>query len=108
MGNEYLLTCLGAGSCLQKLTNISQQRPTKLALVTAFDSRAKLWIIAENKSLQTNCLSSMLFVEIAKRTMAPQKVVILFVDSTSVHVKASKHKCNSGTAISLFFKRNLQ
>lgn len=74
----------------------------------AFDSRDNPSMIAVNKFLQTYSRSSILLVKIARRTMAPQKEEIFVTDSESVHLKASKLICNAGTAILLWFKRNLK
>jgi hypothetical protein len=53
MGHKKL-PALGAGSLSKRYMNISQQRPTRSALITAFDSSAKAFIIAENRFLEIN------------------------------------------------------
>jgi putative IMPACT (imprinted ancient) family translation regulator len=73
----------------------------------AFDSRAKPWIIEEKRSLETNCWSSILFVNIARTTKAPQKEETFVMASPSVHVKASKHICSAGRARPWCFKMKL-
>jgi hypothetical protein len=102
------LTCLGAGSLSQRYKNISRQRPTRSALINALDSRANPRIIAENRSLETNCRSSTLFVDIARTTKAAENGETFVTVSPSVHVKASRHICNAGMARPLCVRRKLQ
>lgn len=101
-------TCLGDGSLSDRYMKISRQRPTKSALIKAFDSRVKPWIIAENKSLHTNSLSSTLFVEIARRITSPQREITLDTASLSVQLNASMHIFKTGIARLLLFNTNLQ
>lgn len=102
------LTCLGAGSLSQRYMNISRQRLTRSALITAFDSRARPRMTAENRSLETNSRRSTLFVNIARRTTVAEKEQSLVTASLSVHVNASNKICNTGIARLLCFKRKLQ
>ena len=102
-----ILTCLGAGCRSQRYTNISRQMATRSALVIAFDSRVKPWIMDVKRSLETYSMSSAWFVTIARTTNTEQYEEILVTDSPSVHVKASKHSRSVGRARTSCFRRKL-